>query len=265
MSDLEHTNQGGSSTTVDILSSPFDSIRRVTPEGREYWSARDLMPMLGYEKWERFADAIARAKIAAHNSGYDVATQFPASGKKVELGSGAQRCIDDYHLSRYACYLVAMSSDSRKEPVANALTYFAIKTRQAETAPTALSEDEIVHQALAITARRVESLTARVAVLEPKAEFYDELMEADGTYSFLAVSKMLGWGRNVMMRELRRAGVLQGNNLPYRRYEHHFKVVPQTYTNRKTGETVPTATTTVRPSGIDFLRKKLDHSPVVTS
>lgn len=127
------------------------------------------------------------------------------------------------------------------------------------------SEDEIVHQALAITARRVEALTARVAVLEPKAEFYDELMEADGTYSFLAVAKMLGWGRNILMRELRRAGVLQGNNLPYRRYEHHFKVVPQTFTNRKTGETVPTATTTVRPSGIDFLRKKLDRSLVVTS
>lgn len=129
----------------------------------------------------------------------------------------------------------------------------------------ALSEDEIVHQALAITARRVEVLTERVAELEPKAEFYDQLMEADGTYSFLSVAKMLGWGRNVMMRELRRAGVLQGNNLPYRRFEHHFKVVPQTYTNRKTGEIVPTATTTVRPSGIEFLRKKLDRSPVVTA
>lgn len=98
---------------------------------------------------------------------------------------------------------------------------------------------------------------AQVAVLEPKAEFYDELMDADGTYSFLKVAKMLGWGRNVMMRELRRAGVLQSNNLPYRRYEHHFKVTPQTFTNRKTGETVPTATTSVWPSGIDFLRKKL--------
>ncbi|OMB79225.1 phage antirepressor KilAC domain-containing protein [Mycolicibacterium conceptionense] len=121
----------------------------------------------------------------------------------------------------------------------------------------ALTEDEIVHQALAITARRVEQLAEQVAELTPKAEFYDELMEADGTYSLLATAKMIGWGRNVMMRELRRAGVLQGNNLPYQRYSHHFKIVAGTYTNGKTGETVPTATTYVRPSGVAFLRKKL--------
>jgi len=111
-------------------------------------------------------------------------------------------------------------------------------------------------------------LTAKdrqIAVMAPKAEFYDELMDADGTYSFLAVAKMIGWGRNVMMRELRRVGVLQGNNLPYRRYEHHFKVTPQTYVNRKTGETVPTATTSVWPSGIEFIRKKLDQSEAVAS
>lgn len=98
---------------------------------------------------------------------------------------------------------------------------------------------------------------AKVAELEPKAEFYDELMDADGTYSFLAVSKMIGWGRNNMMAELRKSGVLQKNNLPYQRYEHHFKVTPQTFINRNTGETVPTATTSVWPSGIEFIQKKL--------
>ncbi len=97
---------------------------------------------------------------------------------------------------------------------------------------------------------------AKVAELEPKAEFYDELMDADGTYSFLAVSKMIGWGRNIMMRELRKTGVLQKNNLPYQRYEHHFKVTPKTYTTNA-GVTVPTATTSVWPSGIEFIQKKL--------
>ncbi len=98
----------------------------------------------------------------------------------------------------------------------------------------------------------------RIAQLEPKAEFYDDLMDADGTYSMAATARILGWGRNVMMAQMRRLGVLQANNLPYRRYDHHFKVTPGTYTNRKTGETVPTATTSVRPSGLEFLRKKLD-------
>lgn len=232
-------------------SSPFDAIRIVTPEGREYWSARELMPLLGYNNWRDFANAISRAKVSAQNSGYDVTTLFAGALKKSD-----GRPAEDYHLARYACYLIALNGDPRKPEIAAAQTYFVIKTREAETRP-ALTEDEIVHQALSITARRVETLTARVAELEPKAEFYDELMESDGTYSMLAVSKMIGWGRNVMMRELRRAGVLQGNNLPYQRYEHHFKVVPQTFCNRKTGETVPTATTTVYPSGIEFIRKKL--------
>lgn len=129
---------------------------------------------------------------------------------------------------------------------------------------TPLTDDEIVHQALAITARRIGELTERIAELEPKAEFFDELMDSDGTYSMGAVANMLHWGRNVMFRELRRSGVLQGNNLPYQRYAHHFKVVPGTFVNRD-GETIPTATTKVLPSGIDFLRKKLDRSLVVTS
>lgn len=103
----------------------------------------------------------------------------------------------------------------------------------------------------------------QIAELTPKAGFYDELMQADGTYEYLAVAKIIGWGRNTMLAQLRNLGVLQSNNLPYRRYEHHFKVIPQTYVNRKTGETVPTATAYVRPSGIDFLRKKLTKAAEV--
>ena len=124
--------------------------------------------------------------------------------------------------------------------------------------PLPMSEDEIVLHALTIQNRKIAALTAKVEADKPKVEAFDELMEVDGTYSFLAASKMLGWGRNVMMRDLRRLGILQGNNLPYQRYEHHFKVTPGTYKNRKTGETIPTATTTVRPMGLEFLRKKLN-------
>ena len=127
-----------------------------------------------------------------------------------------------------------------------------------------MSEDEIVMHALTIQNRKIAALTAKVEADKPKVEAFDELMEADGTYSFLAASKILGWGRNVMMRDLRRLGILQGNNLPYQRYEHHFKVVPQTYKNRKTGETIPTATTTVRPMGLEFLRKKLNAGTEVS-
>ena len=244
--------------------SPFDAIRILTLEGREYWSARDLMPLLGYERWERFADAIGRAKVAAYNSGHDVAKNFPGAAK---VSGRRGPAAEDYHLSRYACYLVALNGDPRKPEIASAQTYFVIKTREAETRPVApaLSGPELLAHAVLEAQRMIEAKDQRIAELEPKAEFYDDLMDADGTYSFLAASKILGWGRNVMMRELRRAGVLQGNRLPYQRYEHHFKVTPGTYKHPKTGELIPTATTTVRPSGLEFLRKKLDRSPVVTS
>lgn len=152
--------------------SPFDAIRITTPEGREYWSARDLMPLLGYERWERFADAIDRAKVAAHNSQVSVAQNFPAAAKVSEVIPGAAKNLGgrpgaDYHLSRYACYLVAMSGDPRKPEVAAALTYFAVKTREAETRPMAveLTDAEIVHRALQITTRQVEVLTAENKML----------------------------------------------------------------------------------------------------
>ncbi|MCB8909008.1 phage antirepressor KilAC domain-containing protein [Rhodococcus rhodochrous] len=135
------------------------------------------------------------------------------------------------------------------------------KTGSYGTVP-ALTGPELLAHAVIEAQQMLAAKDERIAQLEPKADFYDELMDADGTYSFAAVARILGWGRNVMMRELRRLGVLQPNNLPYRRYDHHFKVTPGTYTNRKTGETVPTATTSVRPSGLEFLRKKLTSASV---
>lgn len=127
------------------------------------------------------------------------------------------------------------------------------------TAP-ALVGPELLARAVLEAQSMLAEKDAQISELEPKAEFFDELMDSDGCYSLAATARIVKWGRNVMLRELRRMGVLQSNNLPYRRYDHHFKVVPGTYKNRKTGETVPTATTFVRPSGIDFLRKKLSSS-----
>lgn len=112
---------------------------------------------------------------------------------------------------------------------------------------------------------RAELAEARNVELEPKAEFYDELMDADGCYTMQAAANIIGWGRNVMMRDLRRLGILQGNNLPYRRYDHHFKVIPGTRVHPKTGETIPTATTHVLPSGLNFIRKRLADREAVTT
>lgn len=110
----------------------FDSIRHVNPYGKEYWSARELMPLLGYERWERFNDAIDRAKVACTNTGETVDDHFRGAAKMITTGKGAQREVEDYFLSRFACYLVAMNGDPRKPEIAAAQAYFAVQTRRAE-------------------------------------------------------------------------------------------------------------------------------------
>lgn len=112
--------------------SPFDQIRQETPEGGEYWSARELAVLLGYTNWRNFALAVERAQMACAQSGRRVPDHFDASIKMVVLGSGAQRQVKDYNLSRYACYLVVQNADPSKEIVALGQTYFAVQTNRAE-------------------------------------------------------------------------------------------------------------------------------------
>ena len=110
----------------------FESIKHINEEGQEYWLARELQPVLEYVQWRRFADAIERAKLACKNSGFEIEDHFADVGKMVGLGSGAEREVDDVMLSRYACYLIVMNGDPRKEVIAVGQTYFAVKTRQQE-------------------------------------------------------------------------------------------------------------------------------------
>lgn len=243
--------------------SPFDEIRRVTPEGREYWSARELMPLLGYDKWERFAEAIERAKIAAHNAGYQVTDHFPGAGKMIEAGKGARRSVADFHLSRFACYLIALNGDPRKPEIAAAQTYFVIRTREAETRPAFNGADltrmELIQLAMNAETERL-ALEAKNSELEPKADAYDNFIDATGKYSVGAVAKMLGTSQNKLFRELRNAGVFiaKGSmrNTPYQQYMRHFEVKAHEY-EHNSGEIGCSYTTYVQPSGIDFIRRKL--------
>jgi DNA-damage-inducible protein D len=229
--------------------SPFDAIQLPG----ERWSARALQAATKYSRWEDFAKIIERAIASARNSGHDAAQSF---SEITEKPTGGGRPRQDYLLSRFGAYLTVMNGDPNMPEIAAAQAYFAIKTREAETAP-ALTGSELLAAAVLEAQSMIAAKDQQIAALEPKAEFFDNLMDANGLYSMESVAKSIGYGRNVMMRDLRRLGILQGNNLPYQRHAHHFKVIPGTYANRKTGELVPTATTWVRPSGLDYLRRKL--------
>lgn len=110
----------------------FDNIKHINENGQEYWLARELQKVLEYSEWRNFNNAIEKAKDACKNSDNDIFEHFVDTNKMVELGSGAERTIDDIMLSRYACYLIVMNCDPKKEVVALGQTYFAVKTRQQE-------------------------------------------------------------------------------------------------------------------------------------
>jgi|SRR5579859_3669542 len=119
---------------MDTAPPDFESIKHTNPYGAEYWSARELAPLLGYQSWQKFAGAVGRASTACASVGEVVADHFIGADKMVRLGSGAERAVPDYWLSRYACYLIAQNGDPRKREIAAAQTYFAVSTRAHEVA-----------------------------------------------------------------------------------------------------------------------------------
>lgn len=110
----------------------FEELKKLTDHGAEYWSARELQPLFGYEQWRRFENAIKKAITSCKQSGNNPEHHFAGSGKMVDLGSGSVREVNDYHLSRFACYLIAQNGDPRKPEIAHAQKYFAIQTRRQE-------------------------------------------------------------------------------------------------------------------------------------
>jgi len=118
---------------VERLQSRFDGLSHTIPgESVEFWFARELQEPLGYARWENFLTAIKRAIGSCKTTGYEPDNHFRGVTKMAKLDSGAERAIDDFMLTRYACYLIAQNGDPRKEPIAFAQSYFAIQTRKQE-------------------------------------------------------------------------------------------------------------------------------------
>ncbi|WP_328632078.1 phage antirepressor KilAC domain-containing protein [Streptomyces sp. NBC_00356] len=252
-------------------SSPFDGIRQISADGDEYWSARDLQPLLGYDRWERFTDALDRAIAAADNAGTEPMDHFRGAAKMVPIGSGATREVVDFHLTRFAAYLIAMNGDPRKPEIAAAQTYFAVKTREAEVgAPREMTKLEALQAAIESEQARIVA-EARVAELEPAAHSWNTLASAEGDFAVADAAKILSrdpsikTGRNRLFGMLHELGWAYVQNADHRYRANQYAIerrwlseLPQSHYHPRTGELVldaPQLRVTVK--GLNELHKRL--------
>lgn len=112
----------------------FEAIKHLSEDGSEFWYARELATVLEYVQWRNFVKVLDRAILACKNSGYEIMDHFAEVSKTIKMPKTATKQVDDYKLTRYACYLIVQNGDPRKEVIALGQTYFAIQTRRQEVA-----------------------------------------------------------------------------------------------------------------------------------
>ena len=154
---------------LEINNSVFESIKHIDEKGCEYWLARELMIILEYSTWQKFVRVVNNAKIACEKSDNLISDHFNQVVKMVKIGSSASRKLNDYKLSRYACYLIVQNGDSKKEIVALGQTYFAIQTRRQELFEKEYSE-----------------------LTEDEKRFYQRNLTKKGNYSLNQTAKNVG-------------------------------------------------------------------------
>jgi DNA-damage-inducible protein D len=180
---------------IDNGESIFESIKHVNEYGQEFWYARELQTALEYTEWRNFLNIINKAIDACKNSENDIHDHFVDVNKTIPMPKGAAKDIPDYILSRYACYLIVMNGDPRKEIIALGQTYFAVKTRQQELIERydALTEDQ---KRLSIRREMIEhnkslaEAAQQAGVIEPRDYAIFQNMGYKGLYGGLGMKEI---------------------------------------------------------------------------
>ncbi|MFB7868098.1 phage antirepressor KilAC domain-containing protein [Streptomyces sp. NPDC056069] len=243
--------------------SPFGRIRRTDGTG-EWWSARDLQPLLGYSRWEDFRNSIERAKAAMGNRGQ---TADLHACERREVSGLSNQLRPDYRLTRYGAYLAAVNSDPRKAGVAAAQTYFAVQTHKAETAAVSAPVfPQDYEEALIALLRRVrenKALEAENRVLAPKASRWDAFMNSEGLIGMTVIADTLNMTVRDMTNWLVELGIFReqasqsgpSQNMPRRMYQTTNLFQIRAENNGKVSREVAYATT----EGADFVFERWEN------
>jgi DNA-damage-inducible protein D len=202
--------------------------------GQERWSARDLQLLMGYDRWEFFDKVVQRAMETVNASGLDALDHFRGATKVIKGGRWGQQQVKDYRLTRFGAYHVALAGDGRKPEVAEAKTYFAVRTREAElaTAAPAVPDSPEAHLALArnylAAATELVATKKELAIAAPKAGKWDRFCNSDGLIDMNVAARAVadltgGLGRTKFMELLRSDDIhflqKQNQRLPYQEHE----------------------------------------------
>ena len=194
-------------SVADEYSNRLDELKVVTLTDGEVWSARDLMPFAGYDRWENFSKAINRAVVSVNASGLDAADHFRGSTKLVTTGSGAKRQIEDVELTRYGCSILFQNADGSKREIASLHQYFAVQTRKQELGAPELPTDYLsALKALVVREETNRALEAKVAEDAPKVEYVEQFVDRDDVVLFRTAANEIGIGETELRNRLVDAG-----------------------------------------------------------
>lgn len=177
--DTRKVNQMSDNIVPTGNESTFDQIKQTRKDGSEFWSARDLAAVMAYDQWRNFASAIDRARMSLENQRYQADDHIAGASKLVELGSGASRLVDDFHMTRFGAYLTVMNGDPRKKEVAAAQAYFAVKTREAETAApnvVALPSRAALAQMVLDAEKELDAAKMQAELDAPKVRYHEKFV-----------------------------------------------------------------------------------------